>query len=133
MDTKPELAEQLQKAYYLWFTTVRADGMPQPTPVWFVQDGDSFLIYSAPNAQKIKNIESNPKVALSYTGDDEANAYVVVMGQATIEREVTPAHQFHPYLEKYRTGIEGLGMTPEGFGQAFTVGIRVTPERVRGE
>jgi PPOX class probable F420-dependent enzyme len=133
MDIKPELAEQLRKAYYLWFTTVRSDGMPQPTPVWFVQDGETFLIYSAPDAQKIRNIESNPKVALSFTGDHEAESYVVVMGQATLESQITPAHQFSPYFDKYETGIEGLGMTPEGFGQTFSVGIRVTPERVRGE
>jgi PPOX class probable F420-dependent enzyme len=133
MDIKPELAEQLHNAYYLWFTTVRSDGMPQPTPVWFVPDGETFLIYSAPDAQKIKNIESNSRVALSYTGDDEANSYVVVMGQATIERDITPAHQLQPYMDKYASGIEGLGMTPEGFGQALNVGIRVMPERVRGE
>lgn len=133
MDINPELAQQLNNAYYLWFTTVRSDGMPQPTPVWFVQDGESYLIYSAPDAQKIRNIENNPKVALSYTSDDEADTYVVMMGRATIEREITPAHHFPPYLDKYASGMEELGMTPEGFGQTFSVGIRVTPERVRGE
>ena len=42
--------EIIEKSEFIWFTTVREDGMPQPTPVWFVRDGDSFVIYSMPNA-----------------------------------------------------------------------------------
>ena len=61
----PEIQTAIEKAYVIWFTTVRADGMPQPTPVWFVWDNGSFLIYSTPKAQKVRNIRANARTSAS--------------------------------------------------------------------
>jgi PPOX class probable F420-dependent enzyme len=135
IDITPEQVTQIQQAYYMWFTTVRADGMPQPTPVWFIWQGDKseFLVFSQPDAQKVKNIRSNPKVALSYSADGEAANYVVIMGEAVLEENATAAHHVAAYLEKYHQGILDLGMTPESLGERFSTAIRITPERVRGE
>ncbi|HEX2906027.1 MAG TPA: TIGR03667 family PPOX class F420-dependent oxidoreductase [Phototrophicaceae bacterium] len=130
---KPEFAERLRTAEYIWFTTVREDGMPQPTPVWFIRQDDTFLIYSMPNAQKVKNIRHNPKVALSYSGSNDAGDYLVIMGEARIDETVPPVNQLPAYVEEYAQGIQDIGMTPESMGQAFSVAIRVTPTQVRGE
>ena len=62
VEMKPEWNAVIDEAYVVWFTTVRADGMPQPTPVWFIKDGDTFLIYSVPDNQKLRNIQQNSKV-----------------------------------------------------------------------
>lgn len=132
-EVKPELAVLIQNAYFTWLTTVRDDGMPQPTPVWFISIDDSFLIYSAPEAQKIRNIHQNPNVALGFTADLEANEYAVVMGTATLEQMPVPPHQVKTYLDKYTAGIEELGFTVDSFAARFSAVIRVTPERVRGE
>ena len=78
-----EQAEMIQNAYHLWLTTVRADGMPQPTPIWFVWENDSVLLYSKPDAQKVRNIRQNPKVALSFNRDTEAEEFVVIMVKDT--------------------------------------------------
>src|SRR5262245_17867855 len=85
LDLTEKQAKLLNEAYYIWFTTVRADGTPQPTPVWFIQDGDSLIIFSMPDAQKVKNIRGNNKVALNFNPDHEAEEYVVVTGEATLE------------------------------------------------
>jgi PPOX class probable F420-dependent enzyme len=128
----PEFAERLRNAQYVWFTTVREDGMPQPTPVWFIWQDGSFLIYSEPTAQKVKNVRSNPKVALGYTDSDDADSYLVIMGEAVIQEGGPLANQVPAYLEKYSEGIKGIGLTPESMAQKFSVGIRVTPTHVRG-
>jgi PPOX class probable F420-dependent enzyme len=133
VEMKPELLQLIDEAYYVWFSTVRADGMPQPTPVWFIRDGDTFLIYSMPDAQKIHNIRQNPHVALSVTGDSQANRYVVIMGTAEIEENGTPPHLVPAYMQKYAEGVKELGYTPEQFGQGFTTTIRVKVNRVRGD
>ena len=39
---------RLREEEIAWLTTVRADGQPQSVPVWFLWDGDAFLIYSQP-------------------------------------------------------------------------------------
>ncbi len=122
----------IENFQYIWFTTVRADGMPQPTPVWFVRDGDTFLIYTTPNSQKAKNIAANPKVALGLANDDAGN-YFVVQGEAVIDNAVSPPTQMSLYFAKYKDSITEIGMTPDSFDQTFTVSIRITPALVRGD
>ena len=84
-----EFAALLEAAEYVWFSTVRADGMPQPTPVWFIREGDTYLIYTIPDSQKVTNLKANPKVALSWSNDD-AETYVVVMGEVSIDESRRP-------------------------------------------
>lgn len=126
-------ATLLDNAYYVWFTTVRADGMPQPTPVWFIQDGDTFVIYSMPDAQKVKNIRENSKVAMNFNPDDDAEQYVVITGEATLEVNGSPVQDNPAYVAKYGQGIRDLNMTPESMAAAYSTLIRVKPVRVRSE
>ncbi len=57
---------RLREEYLVWLTTVRADGLPQPSPVWFLCDGESVLVFSQPDTQKLRNIERDPKVSLHF-------------------------------------------------------------------
>lgn len=129
---KPELQAMLRKAYYAWLTTVRQDGMPQPTPVWFIwnETTNTMLVLSLPGAQKIKNIQQNSRVALSWS-DEKANQYVVVMGTAQLD-QLTEDEKV-AYVTKYATGIAEIGYTPDSMLAAFTAVIRITPEHSRGE
>lgn len=130
-DISPELAERIRKAYYVWFTTVREDGMPQPTPVWFIWQDDTFLIYSMPGAQKLKNIRKNSKVALSFSDSDDAEEFFVIMGEARIQENAPLSNQAPAFVEKYAQGIQEIGYSPESMAQAFSTAIRVTPTHVR--
>jgi PPOX class probable F420-dependent enzyme len=131
LEISPEQAEMIQNAYHLWLTTVRADGMPQPTPIWFVWENDSILLYSKPDAQKVRNIRQNPKVALSFNRDTEAEEYVVIMGEAVFDESAPPSHEHQAFSEKYADGVKGLGWTAEEMSGMFSLAIRVTPRHVR--
>jgi PPOX class probable F420-dependent enzyme len=132
-DMTPEILSQLEKAYVIWFTTVRADGMPQPTPVWFVWQDGSFLIYTTPKAQKFRNIQGNAKVALNLDDTHDGDHFTVFMGEAKIDPSTPAPSKVPAYIDKYRQGIIDIGMTPESFDESFSVPIRVTPTQVRGE
>ncbi len=125
--------ERLQNAMVIWLTTVRADGMPQPTPVWFILENGTFLIYSQPTAQKVRNIAHNPRVALNLNTDEWGSEYVVIMGEARIDKDQPSANQVPAYLKKYRQGITDINMTPESMAQSYSVAIRIVPTHVRGE
>src|ERR1039457_1702621 len=56
----------LKDEIVIWLTTVRPDGRPEPSPVWFYWDGATVLIYSMPGKTKLKAIASNPHVALNF-------------------------------------------------------------------
>jgi PPOX class probable F420-dependent enzyme len=127
------VARRLHDEWIIWLTTVRADGMPQPVPVWFLWDGQTFLIYSQPDTPKLRNIARNPKVALHFDGDGQGGNIVVFNGEARVDPQAPPADQVAAYVEKYREAIAQIAMTPESFARSYSVAIRVTPTRLRGE
>jgi PPOX class probable F420-dependent enzyme len=127
-----EYDDIIASAYYVWFTTVRADGMPTPTPVWFVRDGDSFIIYTTPGSQKLKNLQANVHVSLSFTPDADGGNYFVVLGTAQVDQTIPFAIANTAYSTKYADGMAETGMTPESLSEEYNVPIRVTPIRIRG-
>ena len=122
---------RLRSDQVAWLTTVRADGQAQSTPVWFLWDGETFLLYSQPGAQKVRNVSANPKVSL-HLGDDGAGGDVVTFeGAASLEPESPRADRVEAYMAKYQTAIEHLGYEPGPFARTYSTAIRVRPTRVR--
>jgi hypothetical protein len=56
---------------------------------------------------------------------------VTFEGTARVSDSGSLAHEDTAYLEKYRDGIAGLGVTPEQLGAEFSTAILITPARVR--
>ncbi len=125
--------DAIANAYFAWFTTVRADGLPQPTPVWFIREGDTLMLYTASGAHKLKNIDANPQVALNFALDVEGEQFIVIMGEARVDTSIPMPIDNVPYLAKYRDGIDMIGMTPESFNETFNIPLRITPTQVRGQ
>jgi PPOX class probable F420-dependent enzyme len=124
-------AERLRGERVVWLTTVRADGQAQSTPVWFLWDGDSFLLYSQPGAQKVRNLAANPRVSLHLGDDGQGGDIVTVEGRATVEPDTPRADRVDGYLAKYQAAIEALGYEPGPFARTYSTPIRVRPTRVR--
>lgn len=54
--------ERLGAAQYLLLTTFRRDGTAVPTPVWVARDGAELVVFTAPNAGKVKRIRRDGAV-----------------------------------------------------------------------
>lgn len=113
-------------------TTVSASGVPQPRLVWFILDGDTFVIYSQPDAWKVKHIRSNPNVSLHFNSDPDGADFHVLVGSAEIDEDAPPVISEPRYLEKYREGIHGIELSEQTYSDLFRTAIRVTPRYVRG-
>ncbi len=122
----------LRTAEVAWLTTLRAGGSPWPNPVWFVWDGETFLVHSRPESLKLRHIARDPRVALNLNGEGWDLDIVVVSGTARIAPEEPPVDQAPAYVEKYSGAIERLGMSLPEYTAAFSVPIRITPTGVRG-
>lgn len=88
-----------------------------------------ILIYSQPDRQKLRNIGRNPRVGLNLNSNAHGGDIVRVEGMAEIVEDAPPATEVPEYVEKYRAAIARIGLDPEGFAQAYSVAIRVTPTR----
>src|ERR1700756_3828498 len=56
-----------------YLSTLMPDGSPQLTQTWVDTDGEHILINSVAGFQKIRNIEHDPRVALTVTADGAAD------------------------------------------------------------
>jgi len=66
--------KRLSEEEILWLTTIDKQGIPQPRPVWFLWDGETFLVFSQSQAHKVAHIQNRNQVALNlnstFTGGD---------------------------------------------------------------
>jgi PPOX class probable F420-dependent enzyme len=126
------VARRLREEEVIWLTTAAPGQTPQPSPVWFLWDGESVLIFSQRDRPKLRNIERNPNVALNLNCSAAGGDVVVISGRAAIPPDAPPATDVPAYLEKYRAPIARIGMTPESFAAEYRVAVRVTPTGLRG-
>lgn len=123
---------RLRQELMIWLTTVRADLTPQPSPVWFLWNGSTILIYSRPDTPKVRNITSQPRVALHLDGDGQGGNVVILTGEAVIDKNPPPLTDVADYITKYRESIKRINTTPEILAQTFSIAIRITPTRIWG-
>lgn len=136
IDTNTEfgqrVARRLAEERIAWLTTIDSNGVPQPRPVWFLWDDETFLIYSRPGTAKLRHIAKRPQVALNLDGDRLGGDIVVFTGQAAIDHAAPPADQVPAYVAKYHPGFARIGMTAAEFSASYSVALRVTPINLRG-
>jgi PPOX class probable F420-dependent enzyme len=116
-----------------WLVTVAPDGTPMPTPVWFWWDGATVLVYSQPGKPKLRNIETNPRVALALRTDPLGMELEVITGDAAVDGSAPKADDHGDYIDKYRSEIARLGSDPSAFAGSYSVPIRITPTSLRAE
>ena len=108
----------------IWLVTAGKDLRPQAVPVWYLFDGDSFLIYSAPGI-KARHLRENPHVQLHLNTDELGDVVVRITGEAKISRTEPPAHRNRTFMRRYGDQIKGFGWTPEEFSRRYPHPIRV--------
>lgn len=123
--------ERLRSDIIVWLTTITADGQPQSTPVWFLWEDGTFLIYSRPGMPKLDNIAANPKVALHLRGTEVGDEIATFDGTAELPTDQPPADQVPDYVAKYREQMKRYDWSPARFAELYSEPIRVTPTEAR--
>jgi len=122
---------RLKEELIAWLTTVSPSGQPQSTPIWFLWDGEEFVIYGSKDGPKVPNIRANPHVGLHLEGDRKGGGNVIFEGMARIDEVAAGLSDSANYLAKYGDTINAYGWTPQSMAQDYPHVIKVTPTRVR--
>jgi PPOX class probable F420-dependent enzyme len=109
--------ERLQAESIVWLTTVRSDGQSQSVPVWFLWDGETFLICT------------NPRIDLHLNSSARGGEVVRVEGTAEVVEDTPQADEVGEYVEKYRESITRIGFDPAGFALTYSVALLVKLDR----
>jgi PPOX class probable F420-dependent enzyme len=122
----------LKREPVVWLSTVRPDGGPHLVPIWFWWDGAALLVFSKPNAQKIRNLRARPSVMLAL-GDAEDD-FDVGMVEGTAELLDQPTRELLPlgHLHKYARQLAAIGLTADEYAETYSQVIRIVPSRALG-
>ncbi len=108
--------------------TLMKDGSPQVTPVWVDCDDDYILINTAEGRQKPRNIERDPRIALSIHDQENMYRYMQVRGRVVeVTREDAYDH-INKLSHKYRGEDADYPKRP---GEVRII-IKIAPEHISG-
>jgi PPOX class probable F420-dependent enzyme len=68
--------------------TVRPDGRPHVTPVWFVLDGDTIVFTTGEGYAKSQDMRRDPRICLCVDDETPPFAYVMIEGIATLSGDL---------------------------------------------
>ena len=132
-DLLPEAREVVESNALAHMVTLNRDGSPQVTCVWVGLDDGEIVSAHLDRYQKVKNIERDPRFAISIEGEGLSERglpkYLVVRGTARIQEGGAPellqrlAYTYIGPDAKYPP----MDDPPPGYV------ISMTPERVSGE
>ena len=77
----PEVRRLLDRPNYAHVATLLPDGAPHSVPVWIAIEGDNLAILTGPGSRKARNIERDPRVAISLIDIDQPFLSVLIRGQ----------------------------------------------------
>jgi PPOX class probable F420-dependent enzyme len=84
-----ELATLIEAGPLAHLATVNPDGSPQVSVIWIGLDGDQLVSGHMSRYRKLRNIERDPRVVLSFDAPREPgvflNPYAVLHARATVE------------------------------------------------
>jgi PPOX class probable F420-dependent enzyme len=122
-------AERLRAEEILWLASVRPDGRPHLVPVWFLWEGETILLFSKPENQKVRNLRQNPAVSVALDGADQGDDVIVLEGVAAVIDEPEMTAMLPAYASKYATSLADMGMTAESMAKEYSQAIRITIAR----
>lgn len=124
---------RLQTERIGWLGTNGRDGYPHAVPVWFLWHDDAVLVFSQPPTAKVRNLRADPRAMFHLEAGADGEQLQVLQGTAELLTEPTEAvaeRVGEAYLQKYASGIEHLGWTPEKMYADYSTVIRLHPHKL---
>lgn len=123
------LDDRYASEHVLWLSTTGPDGAPHLVPIWFVWDDGAFLIFSKPNAVKVRHIAREPRVAVALGSPEDDFDVQLVDAEARLLDRPTSDVLPPSLLRKYRQHMERIALDPATFAQTYSQPIRIVPTR----
>jgi PPOX class probable F420-dependent enzyme len=122
----------LEEEPVVWLSTVRPDGTPHIVPIWFWWDGDAVLVFSKPDARKVRNMRANPAVMLAVGDPDEDFDVGMLEGRAELLDQPTAEVLPPAHLAKYADRLAMIGLGAEEYAATYSQVIRIVPDHYLG-
>jgi PPOX class probable F420-dependent enzyme len=116
-------ADLLERPLFAHLATVRPDGAPQSSVMWFAWDGGRIKLTHTKTRQKFANLAREPRVALSIADPDDQYRFLEVRGTVeSVEDDSADAAFYRSLQRRY-------GMDYPVTDAAVRVVITIRPDR----
>ena len=128
MKLTDDLIDLLRLPSVCYLATTMPDGSPQLTQTWVDTDGEHVLINSVLTHVKTRNIQRDPRVALTVTDPENSRRYVQIRGRVLEVRTEGAADHIEELAQRY------LGGPYPWFGGRDQIRVLfvIEPERISG-
>lgn len=114
-------------------TSLRKDGSPTSSLIFYALDGDQLLFSTTADRFKAKSLKRDPRIAVAVLDEGAPWRYVTIEGTATVnETDIVPDHIAINRAMRSQPDWQ----PPEGYEDALRkqlrVVVRVKPQRVSG-
>jgi PPOX class probable F420-dependent enzyme len=97
--------------------------------VWFLWDGEKFLIFSQPNTQKLRNLRHSSHVTLALDDSHGGGDVIVIDGEAELLTNPDVNATLAGFAQKYDAFLKRMGMDAATLAKSYSQGIRITPTK----
>ncbi|MFF9624212.1 PPOX class F420-dependent oxidoreductase [Streptomyces griseosporeus] len=111
-------------------STVRADGGPHVTPIWFLLDGDEVVFNTHNTSVKARNLARDGRVALCVDDDRPPFDFVVLQGRARISEDLAELRHWATRIGARYMGEERAEEFGARNGVPGELLVRVTIDKV---
>ena len=91
----------MQKKGFAHIATVRGDGSPRTSPVWYDWDGSHVLVSHTKGRRKFADVARDPRVALSITDPENPYRYIEIRGLVEVQDDPNKT-LIHRLSKKYQ-------------------------------
>ncbi|MEW2540894.1 TIGR03618 family F420-dependent PPOX class oxidoreductase [Micromonospora chalcea] len=117
----PAVGDRLARERNVWLCTLRRDGSPHMTPVWFVYADGVWWIGCEGRSVKARNVAADPRVSLAL---EDGVHPVVAEGVARLHRAGFPPAIVAAFAEKYGGWDIRQPVTPDSERVLLEVPVR---------
>ena len=128
MNLPEDLIALLRQPSTCFLATLMPDGSPQMTETWVDTDGEHVVINTVQGHQKLRNIERDPRVAVSVCAPSSPSRYYSVRGQVVGITTEGGAEHIEALAQRY-TGAPYSWYG--GRGQVRVI-LTIKPDKVHG-
>jgi len=104
VDLPDPLIALLRRPSTCFIATTMPDGSPQLTQTWVDTDGENIVINTVRGYQKVRNLERDPRVAVTVSDPDNPFRYYAVRGRVLAVTAQGGAEHIEALSQKYLGG-----------------------------
>jgi PPOX class probable F420-dependent enzyme len=111
----------------------RADGRPHVAPVWFVLDGDDFILNTGADTVKGRAMQRDPRVSLCVDDQEPPFSFVIAQGTAQLSEDLEELQRWAAIIGGRYMGADRAAEFGKRNGVPGELLVRIRPSRIIAE